>query len=590
MTNIPRSEYPRPDFVRNQWMNLNGQWRFAFDDENQGLKEEWYKQHAYKEEITVPFAFQTKLSGINKQEFHDVIWYEREFTVPEEWSNKRIHLHFGAVDYQATIWVNGRFVRTHEGGHTSFYADITDALQNGVNTVAVRVEDDSTDLEQPRGKQYWEVESSGIFYTRTSGIWQTVWLEPASPSFLERVKLTPDIDQGAVTVEYIVQNRKENQELQIEVFSDGKQVAKETVPVHLVQRKNKHSVALQDFQAGEGKLWSPETPHLYTVQFQLIEAGQTADSVESYFGMRKIAIVDGKIELNNQPYYMKLVLDQGYYPDGLLTAPTDEDLIKDIKLAKEMGFNGVRKHQKVEEPRYLYWADTLGLLVWGEMANSQTFTDQYVKRISSEWQEAVERDYNHPSIVAWVPMNESWGVPRLKRDPRQANHLLSLYYLTKSIDSSRLVISNDGWEHAITDVLTIHDYAGEKEVLKERYSQVENILKFMPADRFLYVPGFHYRDEPIFVSEFGGIAFRKSEWEGWGYTAATNDEDFIARYYQVVSAMLESPLVQGFCYTQITDVEQEINGLLTYDRKPKVDLKIIREINEGKKMNIGSPS
>lgn len=580
----PRSEYPRPEFTRNEWLNLNGQWNFDFDDNNSGLIEEWYLNHDYSQKITVPYAFQSKLSGIETKEFHDVVWYERCFTIPESWQKKKIHLHFGAVDYRATVWVNGRFVRTHEGGHTSFYADITDALINGENRVVVRAEDRSTDLEQPRGKQYWEVESGGIFYTRTTGIWQTVWLEPVSPSFLERVKLTPNIDTGEVLIEYIVQNRTDKQELEVEISYDGQMIANEKIPIHPVQRKNKHSVSLKDFANGEGKLWSPETPNLYHVNFCLKEDDVILDKVHSYFGMRKITIHDGRIELNNKPYYMKLILDQGYYPEGLLTAPTDEDLKRDIELTKEMGFNGVRKHQKVEEPRYLYWADQLGLLVWGEMANSHTFTDQSVKRMTSEWQEAIERDYNHPSIVAWVPLNESWGVPRLKRDPRQANHLVSMYYLTKSIDSSRLVISNDGWEHTISDILTIHDYAGEKDVLTERYSQLENVLKFTPADRSLYVKGFQYHDEPIMVTEFGGIAYKKSAWQGWGYTSASNDDDFIERYYNVVSGLLESPLVQGFCYTQITDVEQEINGLLTYDRKPKVDLNIIREINEGKKL------
>ncbi|NWQ39205.1 glycoside hydrolase family 2 [Bacillus sp. EB106-08-02-XG196] len=583
-TMIPRPEYPRPNFRRNEWLNLNGQWNFAFDDHNNGLREEWYVNHDYQQEITVPYAFQTQLSGIHTNEFHDVVWYEKTFMIPDKWRGKQIQLHFGAVDYRATVWVNGRFVTVHEGGHTSFSTDITDALMGGLNKVVVRVEDVSTDLEQPRGKQYWEKESEGIFYTRTTGIWQSVWLEPVNHSFLERVKLTPNIDTGEVTVEYLIQNASDKQELEIEIYSQDLVVAKESCKVNLVQRKNKQVVSLKDFQSGNGKLWSPEQPFLYTVKLFLKEENKIVDKVDSYFGMRKISINNGRIELNNMPYYMKLVLDQGYYPASLLTAPTDEDLKRDIELTKEMGFNGVRKHQKVEEPRYLYWADHLGILVWGEMANSHTFTDKAIKRISSEWQEAIERDYNHPSIIAWVPINESWGVPRLKRDPRQANHLVSMYYLTKSLDQSRLVISNDGWEHTVSDILTIHDYEGEKEVLKERYSKLDSTLQFTPADRLLFVPGFQHKGEPIMVSEFGGIAYQKNEWQGWGYTSAANDQDFIERYYQVVSGLLESPLVQGFCYTQITDVEQEINGLLTYDRKPKVDLSIIREINEGKKL------
>ncbi len=581
---IPREHHPRPNYYRRQWLNLNGQWDFAFDDNNVGLAEKWFSdEEDFPQKITVPYAFQTKLSGIENKEFHDVVWYKRSFSIPDDWEKKRLLLNFQAVDYEATVWVNGLQVASHEGGNTPFHADITSAINaDNKNSVVVRVLDRSRDLAQPRGKQFWEQESEGIFYTRTTGIWQTVWLEPVSSSYIERLKFTPNIDNGTVTAEYTVNNGYESQEIDIEVRYKGKTVAKETVNLDWVKRKNVRSLSLNDFQEGSGKMWSPEAPHLYDVTIRLKVNGEYIDEVTSYFGMRKIAISEGKIQLNNKPYYMKLVLDQGYYPEGLLTAPTDEDLKKDIQLTKEMGFNGVRKHQKVEEPRYLYWADQLGLFVWGEMANAHSFTDQYIKRITAEWQEVIERDYNHPSIVVWVPINESWGIPRLKRDPCQVHHAMSLYYLTKSLDTSRLVISNDGWEHVKSDCLTIHDYEGKKEILKERYSKLENILTFTPADRSLYVRGFGYDKEPIIVSEFGGIAYKRSDWIGWGYTEAENNDDFAERFYNVISSLLESKLVQGFCYTQLTDVEQEINGLLTYDRKPKIDLDIIRRINEGK--------
>ncbi|HET6871559.1 MAG TPA: glycoside hydrolase family 2 TIM barrel-domain containing protein [Sporolactobacillaceae bacterium] len=582
---LPKPEYPRPQFKRKSWVNLNGQWNFEFDDANTGLNEKWFKQPLFEKEIQVPFAFQTQLSGIHESAFHDVVWYQRAFSVPEEWSGQHVLLHFGAVDYRCQVWVNGEFVTAHEGGHTPFYADITWALEKGQNQLVVRVEDRSTDLEQPRGKQFWEPESKAIFYTRTTGIWQTVWLEPVPSSYIEKIKVTPDIDQGDVRVDYFIANRSEDQKIEIEISYSGNHLVTRVAEVGAIQFENFVRIGLPDFEAGEGKLWSPETPHLYDIQVRLIEKDHILDDVSSYFGMRKISIDEGEIRLNNRPYYMKLVLDQGYYPESLLTAPSEDAIKQDITLTKQMGFNGVRKHQKVEEPRYLYWADHLGLLVWGEMANAHTYTEQAVHRITSEWQEAIERDYNHPSIVAWVPLNESWGIPRLKRDMRQKNHALSLFYLTKSLDQTRLVISNDGWEHVRSDLLTIHDYTGEKETLKTRYAKTENALTYTPADRSLYVKGFSYKGEPIFVSEFGGIAFEKSDWKGWGYTAATSDDDFIERYYNVVSALLESPLVQGFCYTQITDVEQEINGLLTYDRQPKVDLELIRAINEGQSLN-----
>ncbi len=575
----PRPEYPRPQFVRQDWLNLNGTWGFAFDDDNRGMEEQWYAGREYTGQIMVPFPFQSELSGVCETGFHDWAWYRRQFTIPEEWQGRRIILHFGAVDYRAWVWVNGSLVVFHEGGHTSFQAEITHALHEGENEIVVRVEDISTDRGHPRGKQYWERYSKGIFYTRTTGIWQTVWIEPVGQTWLERAKITPDIDSGAVTVDYIADGVAPGQQIEIEVSFAGQVVAKDA---SALARSGSRAIVLDDFVRDKaGRLWSPEQPNLYDIAFRIRHYGRVLDEVTSYFGMRKISVKDGRVMLNGSPYYMKLVLDQGYFPQGLLTAPADMDLKRDIELTKEMGFNGARKHQKIEDPRYLYWADRLGFLVWEEMPSCHVYTDESICRIMAEWQEAIQRDYNHPCIVAWVPLNESWGVPKLSTDPQQANHTLTLYHLTRSLDPSRPVISNDGWEHTHSDLCTIHDYASDKQVLRRRYSSVRRVVNFKPSERNLYVPGFAYCGEPIIVSEFGGIAYKKSNWEGWGYSAATSDGEFVERYYDVVSALLESPLVQGFCYTQLTDVEQEINGLLTYDRRPKVPLGTIRAINEG---------
>lgn len=328
---------------------------------------------------------------------------------------------------------------------------------------------------------------------------------------------------------------------------------------------------------GKPPYWSPEEPNLLDLRLELLDTeGRTLDVVDSYFGMRKIEARDGRVFLNNRPLYQRLVLDQGYFPEGILTAPTDDDLRRDVELAKEMGFNGARKHQKVEDPRWLYWADRLGFLVWAEMANAYQYTPDYVRRISAEWQDAVRRDYNHPSIVVWVPMNESWGVRELATDPRQVEHLLAMYHLTRSLDGSRPVVSNDGWEHALTDLCAIHDYRAA-DVLAERYRTSESSL-VEPERRPVYVPGYGYRGEPILVTEFGGIAFATSDPESWGYRTVRDAEAFLERYGAIVSALLGSGVVQGFCYTQLTDIEQEINGLLTYDRCPKADLSRIREI------------
>ncbi len=321
--------------------------------------------------------------------------------------------------------------------------------------------------------------------------------------------------------------------------------------------------------------------NLYEVTVTLFVDGTQADKAESYFGMRKIAVEAGKLMLNNRIYFMRLVLDQGYFPEGILTEPSDEDLKRGIELAKQMGFNGARKHQKIEDPRYLYWADRLGYLVWGEMANAYAYSEEYVRKVTAEWQEAVERDYNHPSLVVWVPLNESWGVPNILIDKRQQRHAMAMYFLTKSLDDSRLVISNDGWEQTTTDLVTIHDYEWRREDLTERYSTLERTLVGKPHRRELFVGGTAYAGQPVLVTEFGGIAYKKSDWEGWGYSGADNDEDFLAKLADVIEPLLQSPHVQGICYTQLTDVEQEINGLLTYDRAPKVPLEHIKQIVAG---------
>jgi beta-galactosidase/beta-glucuronidase len=575
---IPRPEYPRPQFERAAWLNLNGEWRFDFDDTDAGLKEQWSQKHNYSRHIMVPFAYQARLSGIGEIDFHDIVWYERDFNLSEEWAGKRLLLHFGAVDYRAWVWVNGIFVTQHEGGHVPFHADITHALQPGSNRITVRVEDASTDLEQPRGKQYWERDSKSIFYTRTTGIWQTVWLEPVNESYVSSIKIIPDIDLGQIQLEFLLEHFQSDLHIEAEIRFGGSVVTSQTHTVEAARSLTTVSLG----SSAELHLWSPENPALYELAIRLRETESTLDEITSYFGMRKISVENGKVLLNNQPYYMRLVLDQGYHPDGLLTFPSDDAIQQDAELTKAMGFNGARKHQKVEEPRYLYWADHLGLLVWGEMANSYQYSETAVGRITHEWQEALQRDFNHPSIVAWVPINESWGVPSLKTDSRQIDHLLALYHLVRSLDPTRLVISNDGWEHARTDLLTIHDYEGKGDILRERYATQDSILEARPAKRDLYVPGFEYRNEPILVTEFGGIAYQKDAQKGWGYTTATDDSEFIRRYRDVIAAILASSLVQGFCYTQLTDVEQEINGLLTYDRQPKVDVAIIREINSAK--------
>ncbi|AXI10510.1 glycoside hydrolase family 2 [Oceanobacillus sp. 143] len=585
MANL-QSEYPRPQLQREQWLNLNGEWDFAFDDEREGLTSKWYNAFPKNMKINVPFAYQSKNSGIDDQSFHDVVWYHREFSVPKDWEENVI-LHFGAVDYRAWVYVNGELVTFHEGGNTPFHADITHVLNETENRLVVRVEDPSEDTTIPRGKQYWHEKSESIFYTRTTGIWQTVWLEPVSAKRINSIRMTPQIDRGDVDFELeILGGVKQNMSVQVKISFNGKEIISDTMSIYENYVKRSFNIRNRFTDRsnihGDGWYWTPENPNLFDVEIKLLDSNVCIDKIETYFGMRKVSIENGKFMLNNKSYYQKLVLDQGYFPEGLLTAPSDEAHKQDILLAKEMGFNGARKHQKVEDPRYLYWADQLGFLVWGEMANCSEYSENAVQRINAEWIEAVNRDYNHPSIVMWVPLNESWGISRVAYETQQQNHSLGMYYLTKSIDTTRPVLSNDGWEHTISDICGIHNYLSAEE-MEKAYQSVETAIQTEPAKRPIYANGFEYNNEPILITEYGGIAYDKEleeQEEGWGYTSVKSSEDLVNEYKEKTEVLLNSNIIQGFCYTQLTDVEQEINGLLTYDRKPKCDLKLIKSIND----------
>lgn len=586
LMSVPRNEYPRPQFVRNEWLNLNGQWDFSFDDENKGLTEKWYVNFPSGKKINVPFAYQTKLSGLNDPSFHDVVWYRRGLEIPENWAGKQIILHFGAVDYRAWVYVNGELATFHEGGNVSFSTNITHLLKEGEQEITVRVEDPSQDVTIPRGKQYWHEKSESIFYTRTTGIWQTVWVEPIETTSLTSIRWTPDIDRGDIELEFDVEGKmSDNLSLQVDISFNGQNIVSDLVGIR--ETYNKRSFNLRNRFTdrsnihGPGWYWSPEHPNLFDVKLTLKSGEAVLDEIESYFGMRKVSIENGIFMLNNMPYYQKLVLDQGYFPEGLLTAPTDEDLKNDIVLAKEMGFNGARKHQKVEDPRFLYWADKLGYLVWGEMANASEYSEEAARRLATEWFEVVKRDYSHPSIIVWLPLNESWGISRVAFDKQQQAHATSMYWQTKSIDQTRPVLSNDGWEHTISDICGIHNYRTPEE-MEKAYASVESAISTTPANRVIYADGFSYRGEPILITEYGGIAYKADDAEGWGYSAVKSADDLVNEYRKVTEVLFNSPVIQGFCYTQLTDVEQEINGLLTYDRKPKCELSKIKEINERK--------
>ena len=575
---VPRSEPPRPDRFRADWQTLNGPWSFAFDDDDRGLRERWYEgDKPFPRTIVVPYAFQTRLSGIGDTAFHDVVWYRRTFQVPEAWRSRRLLLHFGAVDYEATVWVNGVPVGTHRGGHVSFSLDATDALEPGENTLVLRAWDPSTDLALPRGKQYWKPRSESIWYTRTTGIWQPVWMEAVHAVHLAGLRITPDVDRSRTEIEVTASRAAPDLRVRATARFEGAAAA---ASESACEGRSCAAVLILKDQ----RLWSPERPRLYDLTLELVAGGQVLDRVESYLGQRKVAVQGDRVYLNNAPCYLRLVLDQGYWPESTLTPPSDEAIQLDIKLTKAMGLNGARKHQKVEDPRWLYWADKLGLLVWGEMANAQQFSEEYVGRFVDEWQQVVERDYNHPSIVAWVPINESWGVGQILTDPRQQAHARSLYHLIHSLDATRPVVDNDGWEHTdATDLMTLHDYARTGEEMTAKYKVLETDRSRIPRNgREALAFGYRYNGTPFLMTEFGGIAFRLGApvtANEWGYSGVEpTREAFVKRLEGLVKALVASPVWAGFCYTQLTDVEQEINGLLTADRKPKAEPEQLKRI------------
>jgi beta-galactosidase/beta-glucuronidase len=575
---VPRAEYPQPQFQRGAWVSLNGPWEFEFDDADAGVRENWSTgSRKFSRTINVPYCFESRLSGIADTSFHPYVWYRRTFTAPPEWRRGAVLLHFGAVDYEARIWVNGRFAGEHRGGQSHFQFDIAPLIGAGENVIVIRAEDQPEDRYMPRGKQYWEPKSRRIWYTRTSGIWQPVWLESAGGSYLEQVHITPS-NEGMVRFDARVAHASAGLEFHAEIRDGARPVAAAMGPVAEAR-------AISAAVVRDPKLWSPESPALYEVIFELRRGAELVDRVQSYFGFRAVSIKNGRVAINGKPIYLKFILDQGYWPESILTPPNEDAIQFDIRTTKAMGFNGVRKHQKVEDPRFLYWADKMGLLVSGESANAYRYDDLYVARMIAEWTDIVARDYNHPSIIMWIPVNESWGVPDVS-DARQQFHLRTLYSLTKSLDATRLVSDNDGWEHTeMTDLLGLHDYARNGDILRKKYESAGKPGAPVPDNaRSALAPGVRYNGAPLFLSEFGGIAWippgTKTPEESWGYAGVENTaDDALTRLRGLYEAIAATPGFIGICYTQLTDVEQEVNGLMTYDRKPKFELRRLSEIN-----------
>ena len=570
---IPRPEYPRPQFERTDWVNLNGQWTFEMDFGSSGEQRGWTNSKGLSKKITVPFCPESELSGIGYTDFIPCVWYQRNINIPAEWNGKKILLHFGAADYETKVYVDGKMVGEHKGAGSSFNFDITSYVEAGQQAnLVVRVYDNLRGGMQPGGKQCTALYSAGCSYTRVTGIWQTVWMEAVNEQALKNVFAIPDIDQQQLVVRPEFYNEGNNNTLTVEVKDGKKTVAKRTS-----QASNQSTIVLPIKNA---HLWSPEDPYLYDVKYTVKNAqGEVIDEVSSYMGMRKVHISGGYFYLNNKPYFQRLVLDQGYYPDGIWTAPSDEALRQDIEMSKAVGFNGARLHQKVFEERYYYWADKLGYLTWGEEASwvLNINNELAVRNFLTEWAEIVVRDRNHPSLVTWTPLNETWNAtPGV-----YVRFVNDLYALTKAIDPTRPINDASGDSHVKTDIWSVHDYTREPDKLIANHTIKAGVEPYrnMKDKDFLS----KYEGQPYMVDEFGGLPWipKEERANSWGYGANIDTvEEFYSILEKEIDALKACKHVVGFCYTQITDVEQEKNGIYYYNRKPKFDTARVKAIFE----------
>jgi len=595
MSEQPRSEYPRPQFVRDDWMCLNGEWQFEIDQGDSGIHRGLLDRDL-SDTIIVPFCPESELSGIENHDYYNAVWYRQQVTIPSDWADQRVLLHFQAVDYDTTVWVNGQEVGRHRGGFSPFSCDLSDVASAGDEiTIVIRARDYGKP-PQPRGKQAREFGPHGAIYVRTTGIWQTVWMEPVPDVYLKRPRLTPDVANSVIRLEQPISNNSKGLRLRATLSDEnGDVVTAETrADYDLSPRLD------LDIPEDRVRLWSIDDPHLYDVEISLIDAdGNVVDTAKSYAGLRSVSI-DGKaIKINNKVVFQRLVLDQGYYPDGIMTAPSDEALIEDIQLSMDAGFNGARLHQKVFEERFLYHADRMGYIVWGEFgdwgcANNGPINGEHQQPgpdYITQWLECLERDYSHPSIVGWCPLNETWqSITDHIQTLDDVTH--GMYYATKAMDGTRPVLDTSGYSHRVinADVYDSHDYDQNPETFAERHAGLAEDKPYINdagqwglSERRVgninwSVP---YQGQPYFVSEFGGIWWNpdvKEDEDSWGYgDRPTSIEEFYDRFDKLCGILLDDVNMFGYCYTQLTDIYQEQNGIYKHDRGEKFDMERIRK-------------
>jgi beta-galactosidase/beta-glucuronidase len=612
---IPRPEYPRPQFVRTDWLCLNGTWEFEIDAGDSGL-ERGLAARPLAEQITVPFCPESELSGIGNTDFMPAVWYRRTVTIPPEWQGQRVLLHFQAVDYDTTVWANGVEVGRHRGGFTPFTCDLYGLVEPGAEvTIVVRARDEQRP-SQPRGKQSTRYANYSVFYTRTTGIWQTVWLEPVPLCYLRRARITPDVANGAIRLEQPLSQNQAGMRVRATLSDGAGVVASASCRADLDLAPRLDLVIPAERQ----RLWSPSDPFLYDLAIELEDRdGNVVDRVTSYAGLRSVAIDGPQVKLNGEPIFQRLVLDQGYYPDGIMTAPSDEALRRDIEISMAAGFNGARLHQKVFEERFLYYADQIGYLVWGEFADwgASGFGPQHDHQqpaitYAAQWLEALERDYSHPAIVGWCALNETAQTLH-DRITVLDDATRALFLAAKAMDTTRPVLDTSGYSHRVpeSDIYDSHDYIYEQDFhaglvkFQERHANLGAGKPFLNPDPERdaaaearrrgrpVVWSIPYRGQPYFVSEFGGFKWNPStaaksadenladRTSSWGYGAdPVSVEDFYQRFQALCDVLLDDPHMFGYCYTQLTDVFQEENGVVAFDRSMKLDLERLRAIQQ----------
>ncbi len=568
---IPRNEHPNPGFYRENYINLNGEWDFDFDFGNSGEEQNFQaNNHKLSKKIIVPFCPESELSGIGYKDFMSAVWYKKTVNLTKEQINMgKAFIVFGAVDFHARVFVNGEFAGEHFGGYTSFRIDATKFLKVGENTITVCAQDDTRSPLQARGKQSELVYSHDCDYTRTTGIWQTVYMEFCPENYIKSVKYYPNITEGTLTIHAELVG---NGTFAARAFWDGKEVG-------AASTDSLGQTATLTLNLSEKHLWEVGKGGLYSLELSF-----GGDEVSSYFGLREVKLTDKAININGKPVFQRLVLDQGFYPDGIYTAPSAEALKNDILLSMEVGFNGARLHQKIFEPLFLHYCDELGYIVWGEHGNwgADHTNFESLRYFLLEIEEEIERDFNHPALIGWCPYNETWDINGRKQD----DDILRIVYRTvKNLDKTRPCIDTSGNFHVETDIFDVHDYDQDCELFKGHYEDLanKNILFDHQGHRQTW------KGEPVFMSEYGGIRVELKDFEendskkAWGYgNAATSLEEFYARYDGLTTALIDCPKMIGFCYTQLTDVEQELNGIFRYDRSKKFDSEILYKINTKK--------